>query len=68
MSETYNFPKTGINRYVAESLIAREDLEGKKTLDCPAGDGRTSIILYQKGAEVTSADLFPEFFKPIEIK
>lgn len=68
MSEVYSFPKTGINKFVSASIDSRNDLNGKTVLDCPAGDGRTSILLHQKGATVTSADLFPEFFKPKEIK
>jgi SAM-dependent methyltransferase len=57
------FPKKGINGYVSAYLSGRSDLAGKKILDCPAGDGRTSQLLTMIGAEVISADLFPEFFK-----
>ena len=64
----YNFPKTGIYKYVARYLHSRDDLAGKKALDCPAGDGRTSYLLNKKGASVVSGDLFPEFFKLNDLK
>jgi SAM-dependent methyltransferase len=67
MSYEYQFPKSGINKYVAQAINGREDLLNKKILDCPAGDGRTSFLLNKKGADLKSADLFPEFFEPKEL-
>ncbi len=58
-----DFPTTGIHANVAQHLRTLSDLKGKKVLDCPAGDGRTSSLLKSLGADVESADLFPEFFK-----
>ncbi len=57
------FPQTGIHRHVREFINGLGDLTGKKVLDCPAGDGRVSHVLKQKGAEVVALDLYPEFFK-----
>lgn len=68
MSYEYNYPTSGIHKYVAESINERADLGEKRVLDCPAGDGRTSYLLDKKGAQVTSADLFPEFFEPTTLK
>ena len=64
---SFDFPKTGINKYVAENIVQRKDLKDLKVLDCPAGDGRSSYLLKKQGAQVTSTDLFPEFFEPKDI-
>lgn len=66
-TENYNFEKGGINKHVNAFVKSLGDLTGKKVLDCPAGDGRTSYQFLKAGAEVTSADLFPQFFKLKEI-
>lgn len=36
---------------------------GKAILDVPAGNGDTSHLLLELGAEVTASDLYPEFFR-----
>lgn len=66
--ERYNFPKRGINRYVAEYISTLTDLSGKVVLDIPCGDGRASYEFIKKGAEVKAFDLFPHFMKLKEIK
>lgn len=63
MSNEYNFDLGDINKHVNHLVRSLGDLKGKKVLDCPCGDGRTSYVFRQQGADVTSADLFPEFFK-----
>lgn len=62
----YSFDVDGINYYVNNYINQLGDLNGKNILDCPAGDGRTSYQLLQRGASVTSADLFPSFFKLLD--
>lgn len=62
MSE-FDYPNEGINIPVRKYIHSLGDLTGKRALDCPAGDGRASYLLKSAGAEVTSADLYPEFFK-----
>jgi len=66
--ERYNFPKRGINPYVAEYVSTLTDLSGKVALDIPCGDGRASYEFIKKGAEVKAFDLFPHFMKLKEIK
>jgi SAM-dependent methyltransferase len=66
--ERYNFPKRGINRYVAEYIGTLTDLSGKVVLDIPCGDGRACYEFIKKGAEVKAFDLFPCFMKLKEIK
>lgn len=61
--ENHVFDVDGINLNVNKYIASLGDLTGKKVLDCPAGDGRTSYQFKKAGASVTSADLFPEFFK-----
>ncbi|MEI7492152.1 MAG: class I SAM-dependent methyltransferase [Bacteroidota bacterium] len=48
----------------------RDELRGKKVIDIPAGNGATSEILMEAGAEVEPFDLFPEYFmlKGLECK
>lgn len=43
-----------------EAVLARGDLAGGRLLNLPAGDGRLSARLQERGFEVVSADLFPE--------
>ena len=38
-------------------------MEGRKAIDIPAGNGVTTEILLQLGAQVKSFDLFPEYFR-----
>ncbi len=48
----------------------RNELRGRKVIDIPAGNGATSEILMEAGAEVEPFDLFPEYFmlKGLECK
>lgn len=57
------FPVKGVHKYVAAYIRSLPDLTGKKVLDIPCGDGRSSYEFKQKGAEVIALDLFPEFMK-----
>ncbi|MEA3523679.1 MAG: class I SAM-dependent methyltransferase [Campylobacterota bacterium] len=57
----YNFPNTGIHKYVAEYIRTLPDMSGKTVLDIPCGDGRSSYEFMKKGANVIALDLFPEF-------
>ncbi|MCB0421235.1 MAG: class I SAM-dependent methyltransferase [Bdellovibrionales bacterium] len=61
--ESFNYPNEGINIPVRKYIESLGNLAGKKVLDCPAGDGRATYLFRKKGAEVVSADLYPEFFK-----
>ncbi|MCX6283180.1 MAG: class I SAM-dependent methyltransferase [Bacteroidetes bacterium] len=57
--------------YVKQYLDGiRNELRGKKVIDIPAGNGATSEILLEAGAEVEPFDLFPEYFllKGLECK
>jgi len=56
-----------VRRYF-ESI--KNDLKGKKVIDIPAGNGVTTEILMEAGADVEPYDLFPEYFllKNIECK
>lgn len=56
------FVYKGIYKEVENYLLSKGSLKGQKVLDCPAGDGRTSAIVQRLEGELTSADLFPEFF------
>ena len=40
----------------------RAELKGKKILDIPAGNGVTTELLMEAGADVEAFDLFPEYF------
>lgn len=40
----------------------RAELKGKKILDIPAGNGATTELLLEAGADVEAFDLFPEYF------
>lgn len=48
----------------------QSDLKGRKVIDIPAGNGATTEILMEAGADVEPFDLFPEYFmlKNIECK
>ncbi len=59
----YNFPRSGIHRYVKEYIRSLPDLSGKHILDIPCGDGRSSYEFNIKGADVIALDLFPDFMK-----
>ena len=53
-----------IKEHVGRVLKERASfLRGKKALDFPAGNGVTSAIMKDLGAEVLAIDLFPEFFR-----
>ncbi|MFT4845461.1 MAG: ubiquinone/menaquinone biosynthesis C-methylase UbiE [Cellvibrionaceae bacterium] len=59
----YNFPNTGINKYVGEYIRSLPDLSGKTVLDIPCGDGRASYEFKKKKADIVALDLFPHFIK-----
>jgi len=61
--DNYNFPKTGINKYVTEYIRSMPDLTGKIVLDIPCGDGRASYEFKKKGATIIALDIFPHFIK-----
>ncbi len=61
--DNYDFPKTGIHKYVTEYIRSLPDLSGKNVLDIPCGDGRASYEFKKKGANVIALDLFPDFMK-----
>ena len=63
MTQELDLPTSGINRQVQDFIKSVDNWKGKKVLDCPAGDGRTSYILKKLGADVVSGDLFPAYFK-----
>lgn len=52
-------PKFHIKKYL-EGI--RSDLVGKCVMDIPAGNGVTSELLLEMGANVEAFDLFPEYF------
>jgi len=49
-----------IKKYL-ESI--KDELNGKTVIDIPSGNGATSEILLEYGANVKAFDLFPEYFK-----
>lgn len=57
------FGSSDIKNFVREYLESKNDLDGKKVADIPAGLGVTSKILSDKGAVVYPYDLFPEVFQ-----
>lgn len=50
----------GIHSNVTRILSTRTDVAGKKVVDLACGDGRTTHMLRQMGAEVQPYDIFPE--------
>lgn len=58
-------PKYHIKRWLDSHS---EELAGKVAVDLPAGNGVTSEILKNHGAEVFAFDLFPEYFRPQNIE
>jgi SAM-dependent methyltransferase len=40
----------------------KDELKGKKVIDIPAGNGATTELLMELGADVEPYDLFPEYF------
>ena len=58
----------GISRYVADYLNTLDKLKNAVVLDIPAGDGRSSAIMKEKGATVLAFDLFPSFMEAEGIK
>lgn len=61
-------PKS-IKYYVKKYLIANKNLyKGKKVIDFPAGNGITSKILKEIGANPIPMDLFPEYFEIAGLK
>ena len=62
IDEHINNPKSQkyyVRRYF--DMISNE-LKGKKVIDIPAGNGVTTEILMEAGADVEPFDLFPEYF------
>lgn len=57
------FGSSDIKNFVREVLESRDDLEGKKVADIPAGMGVTSQILLNMGADVHPYDLFPDVYE-----
>lgn len=55
--------KNEVVAWLSSYLASLPNLEGKVVVDIPAGDGRSSVLFKQKGAEVIALDLFPEFMK-----
>ena len=68
MSEQYDFPQRGIDKYVTDYLRALPDLRGKAAVDIPCGDGRASYEFHCKGASVKALDLYPEFIQVREVE
>lgn len=68
MNNSYNFPTTGINKYMSKYISRLGRLDNKVVVDIPAGDGRTSYNFLKIGARVLSFDLFPKFFSLKEIE
>jgi len=63
-----NNPKS-IKYYVKEYLESnRDEIENKIVVDIPAGNGATTEILLNLGANVKPFDLFPEYFMLTNIK
>jgi len=63
-----NNPKS-IKYYVKEYLECnRDEIENKIVVDIPAGNGATTEILLNLGANVKPFDLFPEYFMLTNIK
>ncbi|HOB27769.1 MAG TPA: hypothetical protein PKJ07_06475 [Bacteroidales bacterium] len=61
--EYENNPKS-IKYHVKKYLISNKDYyKGKEVLDFPAGNGITSRILKEIGANPIPMDLFPEYFE-----
>ena len=56
------FCSSNIKNFVKEYLESIKDLQGKKVADIPAGEGITSKIMIDKGAEVFAYDLFPDVY------
>lgn len=56
-------PKS-IKYYVKRFILGKKDwFRGKRVVDFPTGNGITSRILREAGAEPIPCDLFPEYFK-----
>jgi len=70
IDEHINNPKS-IKHYIKKYLEnLKVELKHKIVVDIPAGNGATSEMLMNLGAEVKAFDLFPEYFmlKNIECK
>jgi SAM-dependent methyltransferase len=64
MKQGHEFNRRSIKYYVRNYLLANKQLfSGKKVIDLPAGNGVTSKILVEIGAEPLPFDLFPEYFQ-----
>ncbi|AOJ93629.1 hypothetical protein [Burkholderia multivorans] len=53
----------GIHRNVNQILRQRKDLKGKVVVDLACGDGRTTHLLRELGAQVRPFDIMPEFYR-----
>lgn len=57
------FGPKSIKHYVGEYIRSKASaLRGKVVIDIPAGNGVSSAILFETGADVRPMDLFPELF------
>lgn len=65
--KNFKSPKFHVKKYL-DSI--KSELLNKIVLDIPAGNGATTEILLENGAQVEPYDLFPEYFmvKDIECK
>jgi ubiquinone/menaquinone biosynthesis C-methylase UbiE len=60
----YEDNPNSIKYYVKKYIIENKDnLKNKKVIDFPAGNGITTRILKENGAEPVPFDLFPEYFE-----
>lgn len=56
--------KSSIKYYVNKFLESKKaEIKDKVVVDLPAGNGVTSEVLFNFGAQVKAFDLFPEYFK-----
>ena len=61
-NKTTSFPTEGIHKYLTRFLLSASLSPNTVVLDIPAGDGRVSAILRQRGVKVLPYDLFPKSF------
>lgn len=60
----YEHNPNSIKYYIKKYLLANKDnLKGKRIIDFPAGNGITTQLIKEIGAQPYPFDLFPEYFK-----
>jgi len=65
----YEDNPSSIKYHMKKYLLANKDFyHGKKVIDFPAGNGVTSGILKEIGANPVAMDLFPEYFEIKDLK